>query len=367
MMIKVAIVIPSLVQSGVFEVVKNIVTQSKNDPQVEMFLISLRNIQNYGNEEKMRELLGDHLIIIPGTEIISIKKYVRFWKVINKVKPNVIHFNAFESELYSLVILKHNLKFMSTAHNMGINDFVPTYGKIGYLMGIIQKIIYKRMDLIVGVSKTVLDYYRRMGFEKSEVIYNGTNVSFNNLNQKDGLDQLSHPIGVYSGNFEKRKNVDFLFDVYNKHFNISTLLVLGDDPRNKKTLKIYQQKYKNSNIIFLGRVQDVLSYLKKADYLISPSLSEGLPMSVLEGMACDLSLILSNIPQHKELELEKNERIKFFDPKNSISLIKVLAKFFDSWSKDKSGENAKIFNEYFTSERMYNEYSKQYKQLIEEK
>lgn len=363
-MIKVAIVIPSLKQSGVLGVVRNILIKGESDPQLEFFLIVLKDVQNFGNKEKMQELLGDHLVILPGKRLLTIKKIQDFNRSIRNINPNIVHFNAFEADLFSSFVNKKDRKLISTAHNMGKYDFVPTYGNfIGYVMGIVQKHLYKHMDLVIGVSKTVTTYYKKMNITDVSLVYNGTSISFNKTN-KENIDNLSRPIGIYSGNFEKRKNVEFLFDTYSKLPN-AALMVIGDDPRNKEVLDQYRSKYKS--IKFFGRVKNVSAYLQQADYIISPSLSEGLPMAVIEGMACNLPMILSDIPQHRELSLTEDEDIYFFDPTDENSLLSIIKRYIKSWPQNNNYVNRRIFQNNFSGEHMYLAYKNQYKELLKGK
>lgn len=364
-MAKIVIVIPSLKQSGVLEVVRNILVRGNKDSQFEFFLIVLKDIQNFDNMRKMKALLGNHLVVLNGQKLITIKKIRDFSKKIKKINPDIIHFNAFESDLFSFFVNKQRYILLSTAHNMGKYDFVPTYGKfIGNAMGVVQKFLYKRMKLVIGVSKTVENYYRKMNLSNVSVVYNGTSTSSGETSVKN-IGEFPHPIGIYSGNFEKRKNVDFLFDGYTKLSKMATLFVIGDDPRNKSVLEQYRHKYRN--IKFFGRVKNVPAYLKQADYIISASLSEGLPMAVIEGMACNLPMILSDIPQHKELYLSKEEDIHFFNPTSEQSLIRTLEEYIRKWPNNNNYSNAKVFKKFFSSERMYLDYRNQYKKLLKEK
>jgi len=49
-------------------------------------------------------------------------------------------------------------------------------------------------------------------------------------------------------------------------------------------------------LIFPGRVEDVVSYLKASDVYVLASSHEGLPNSVIEGMACGLPPVMSDMP-----------------------------------------------------------------------
>ena len=62
-----------------------------------------------------------------------------------------------------------------------------------------------------------------------------------------------------------------------------------------------QQYSKWLQIHFMGKRADVALFLQNSDVFVSASDSEGLPNAVLEALACGCSVILSDIPQHKEI------------------------------------------------------------------
>lgn len=59
-----------------------------------------------------------------------------------------------------------------------------------------------------------------------------------------------------------------------------------------------------SVLTFLGRQEDVLSLYQSADAVLMPSLSEGLPMTALEGMACGLPILASSVGGIPELVMD---------------------------------------------------------------
>lgn len=65
-------------------------------------------------------------------------------------------------------------------------------------------------------------------------------------------------------------------------------------------LRTYIRRRQNEKVLFLGQ-KAPLEYLQCADYTISASLSEGLPNSTLESLACGVPMILSDIDPHKEI------------------------------------------------------------------
>jgi hypothetical protein len=89
---------------------------------------------------------------------------------------------------------------------MGIEDFIYNYGRfVGNLMARCQKCIYKYVSQIVGVSLTVSEHYKSLGFNNIVTIENGVEVP-KHVVQNDVLNGLRHPIGVCVGNVDIRKN-----------------------------------------------------------------------------------------------------------------------------------------------------------------
>jgi len=57
-----------------------------------------------------------------------------------------------------------------------------------------------------------------------------------------------------------------------------------------------------SGRVFLpGYVPQPWAWMKKADMFVSVSLFEGMPNTVMEAMACGCPLVVSDIPQHREI------------------------------------------------------------------
>ncbi len=81
------------------------------------------------------------------------------------------------------------------------------------------------------------------------------------------------------------------------------LLLLGDAaPDELEELRVRLQNLPNQNrILSIGPVPDVADYLSASDVFILPSRYEGMPLALLEAMANELPVILSDIPVHRLL------------------------------------------------------------------
>lgn len=97
-----------------------------------------------------------------------------------------------------------------------------------------------------------------------------------------------------------------------------------------------------SSVIFHGFQKDVRSYMNVADVLVLPSHYEGMPNVVVEALACGLPAIVSNIPAHSMLFL--NKEVMFFEADMADKLCDKLLQFHkNNFDKDEMMVSARKF------------------------
>ncbi|MCP4118773.1 MAG: glycosyltransferase family 4 protein [Desulfobacteraceae bacterium] len=102
--------------------------------------------------------------------------------------------------------------------------------------------------------------------------------------------------------YKKIKNHETLIKAFcNIKFRNTTLCLIGKGERLSKIKKMVQELGCNDNVVFIEHLDrdEVFRYMKMADIFVSTSMGEGLPISVLEAMACGAPVILSDISPHK--------------------------------------------------------------------
>ena len=103
-------------------------------------------------------------------------------------------------------------------------------------------------------------------------------------------------------------------------------------------------------------VDNVIDYLQISDVFVSAALSEGLPNTVLEAMACGLPTILSDINPHKELA---KSVAQFFEPENVALLVEELSK-----ASKRNNESRSIVVKNFSAREMSRQYQELYLSLL---
>jgi glycosyltransferase involved in cell wall biosynthesis len=104
-------------------------------------------------------------------------------------------------------------------------------------------------------------------------------------------------------------------------------------------------------VTFRGHVPDVAAEMRRADVIVRPSFSEGMPLSLLEAMATRVSLVVSDIPGNNDL-IRDGENGLLFPAGNVERLVEQLNRLVRSPElRRKLAENAWRDAQQYTWER----------------
>ena len=169
-------------------------------------------------------------------------------------------------------------------------------------------------DHIVTVSEQQRRALRRFSDERVSVAHNA--VSIDELDEIEPVDLKSAfdlppeaLVVMAAGRFSHEKGQRFLIDAAAECIEQDRRLcfiLFGDGPQLAELRRAVENGAYSSRIILPGFDKRVLGFLKTADILVNPSLSEGLPNVVLEAMAVGTPVIATSVGGVPELI--ENER-----------------------------------------------------------
>lgn len=361
--------VPSLIQSGPIKVVYNII-KYLDRKQYYPIIVTLHKprLKNRDNRRIFEKL---------NVDIVSFS--YTFWnyqfqtlsiaKKINDLYPEpgiIFHAHGYYPTLI-LSKMKGRL-VMNTIHNICDLDFNHKFGRIfGSYLSVKYKSALRKLNLCVTISKTMNDFYSVDRRLLLKVIYNGVEAAASQycedwrgtlLKKMDiGLDKK---VLLYPAGFNKGKNHIFLISCLRK-IERSDFIVLfagqGDTEILCKQLVGDDNRFR-----FLGYCLDMEPYWAISDFMISPSLAEGMPMAVLEALLHGVPTLLSNIPPHLEIlrNIFGNDNMSF-KLSDEQSLIDLVLNVIDKpFNHDEILAKSKLI---YSAERMSNAYSAIYQSI----
>lgn len=149
----------------------------------------------------------------------------------------------------------------------------------------------------------------------------------------------------------------------------SRLAFIGDGPLRAPLIARADELGLGEQAVFTGLVrrEDVFRHLFDADVFISTSRVEGMPVAVLEAMACRCPVVLSDIPSHREIA-DGAAFIPLVHPDDAAGFARALAQVRDMPAGERAeiGERCRrVVEERFSLERMHEGYEAIYRDLTE--
>ena len=186
----------------------------------------------------------------------------------------------------------------------------------------------------VAVSPSVAERVRKLLPVKEnsvQIISNGVRIPEDSeLDKKNNAEDGRHPSLVLvtvgrlvslKGQHQLIRAVAQLVD----HFPEIQLYIVGTGDRAKALMQLAENEQVTGHIEFTGAVGNVTEYLAKADIYVSGSQSEGMPVSVLEAMACRLPVVASDIPGHRSVVVPGDTGI-LYELDNIDDLVEKIVK-----------------------------------------
>jgi D-inositol-3-phosphate glycosyltransferase len=241
--------------------------------------------------------------------IISFEAYKMFTHLIGKCDIVHAHGHVYmASYMAGMVAKKLKKPFIVTQHNTFIDykSFLNIVEQLNDM--VIGKSVLRHADRITTVSKETKKYVLRLGADKTKtsVIYNGVDTDlFRPANKNQSRKKLGLPnnrkIVLSVRRLVYKNGLDTLIEsvpkVAQKHPDV-LFVVAGKGPSRKLVEDRIKELGISQNIKLAGFVPDeqLPLYYDAADIFMLPSASgEGLPLVLLEAMACGVPVIATKV------------------------------------------------------------------------
>ncbi|MBD2502984.1 glycosyltransferase family 4 protein [Anabaena azotica] len=253
---------------------------------------------------------------------------------LREIKPDVVHASLTLSPLDFFlpeICDQLNIPLIATFHT-------PFAGKGAKLISGTQLLAYQlyapfldNYDRVIVFSQIQRELLASMGVRERNiaVIPNGVDTSkYSPGSSNVKAEFKAERLFVYQGRIAPEKNVEALLRAW-KQANMdagSKLLIVGDGPLRATLEPFYGSEYGIIWLGFLASEDRRIEILQGADVFILPSLVEGLSLSLLEGMACGLACLATDVGADGEV-LEKGAGV-VINTKTVRSQLRTLLPLF---------------------------------------
>jgi len=299
------------------------------------------------------------------TTISSLRKFLK----VNSI--DILHTHNYKSDITGFLATRlTGVKWVATMHGWISGDSkLRRYESL-------DRFVLKFADRIVCVAQKNLDMLLNTGINKRSlaVIDNGidvmqfsSGVADQNLKKSLGLAVNDSVISIV-GRLGEEKGHKVLFKAISTilpQFPVLKCLVVGDGPLMSELKELARVLGLSRHIIFTGNRKDMPEIYKFCDILVNASFTEGLPMTILEAMASQVTVIATSVGAVPNVI--KNEinglLLKPGDP-DALSL--ALTDLLNDADKRKAfaRQAYKDVIEHFSQERMAGKYLELYQGML---
>jgi len=164
-----------------------------------------------------------------------------------------------------------------------------------------ENIVLKNINDFYALSQDEIDYLKKNA-KNSEIKFQTMGIEeeyFKETDKKTARKKLKLPLNkkiiLYIGRINEIKGIRYLIDAMEKFPEIE-LKIMGFS-QEVQLFKDYAKEKKLSNIEFLGGVfgEKKMLYLSACDVLVLPSSKEGAPVTIMESLARNMPVVVTNV------------------------------------------------------------------------
>lgn len=227
----------------------------------------------------------------------------RFWvlrKAINSLQPDVVISVMYQTNILTL------LSLIQTKYPVIVNEQIdPKINHNEGWWGKLRRPVYPLADKVVSVSQGVDQYFQWLSKSKRTVIYNPLQPMKNEQDHEQN--QIILPPGadlnkkwvIAMGRLHYQKNFELLLSAFHKIVDKHPdwqLLIFGEGEMRPKLEEILEKLGLNNQVLLPGITNNPTGIFKSSELFVLSSRFEGLPLVLLEALACGLPVISTDCP-----------------------------------------------------------------------
>ncbi|MBW8348395.1 glycosyltransferase family 4 protein [Bacillus sp. IITD106] len=249
-------------------------------------------------------------------KIKNIEAYKDLKKIINQNEYNLIHchtpMGGVLTRLAAIKARKSGTKVIYTAHGFHFCKGAPLINWLVYYP--IEKILAYFTDCLLTINEEdfalATNHFKAKSIEHIHGVGVDTErfapvMEFHKLVLRAKYHYENDAfLMFYAAEFNKNKNQQLLIEaipLINKHLPKMKFIFAGEGPLLEHCKQLSKKMGVEHLADFLGQREDIDLLIKMSDIAVASSMREGLPVNVMEAMACGLPIIAVDNRGHREL------------------------------------------------------------------
>jgi len=318
--------------------------------------------------ERVRALkIRTYKIPIASKKLFPVTLYA-LAKILIKEKPDLIHSN----HRYVTLLVQLLRKFLPIRYKI-LHTARSVFNSYTWCRFLGDKTIANSK----AVEQNLIEKFH-LSAGKIETIYDGVALNLNShilLNRQNDpvfqlLDCSERPIIGCIGSLVKAKGHCYLFRAISQLpeaiKNNMLVLIIGDGPLRHKLEDLAAELGISNTVKFLGFRRDVHLLISYCNFLVIPSIQEGLPNVLIEGYLLEKPSIVSELDYVHEL-LTPHKIGVTFPPKNVDRLAEAIQCYLENPQlvKKHGKKGKRLFRRMFNLKTNLKNYTRAYQALLE--
>lgn len=289
---------------------------------------------------------------------------------------DVIHIHSPHVGVMFLLALLLNLRFgLLTSTVYTVHNSYPSYKSRNRLMMLPCFIAFRRVVFCShAANKSFPAWFRRLAGRHSQTIQNGVNLTIVDTVRATMLspsrsEEIFRTVAICR--LVPVKNVGNLLTAFAESgiAEDSHLTIIGDGPLRDQHQSQIAALGLGDRVTLTGWIdrEEVIHYLANADLYISTSRAEGLPIAVLEALACECPVILSDIAPHSEVASD-SDFIPLLPPDDVADFAREIGRMFHlpaDQRRELGMQSRQLVEDRFSATQMNEDYNQLFKRLAQ--
>jgi len=288
---------------------------------------------------------------------------------VSKYKPDIIHSHgSIDFDFFAfLAVIFFRAKLVISRPIM-ITEDITMSAKYRIIFRLLDFIFLRWSSKLIAISKKQMEVWKKemhwLPKSKMKIVYNGVDLKrfyptpFPNLEKiRFGIIAQLTPVKGHT------TLMDAAYRLKERGYNFE-LRIVGDGPLRKELEDYSEQRQLKEIVKFTGHIERVEEMLREIHVVVLPSAREGIPVSLLEAMACGRPVIASHVGGCSEVV--HNGLNGFLIPRSDVeALIAAMLKFLDNPSLvEEMGKQSALISRSYSLESMYEGYINIYHDCI---